>query len=140
VFYRMSGSSSYTHRSIFDAEGRLLSMRLQIGHLRSLGDTERVREACLEYLQSWLLCFYPERPDVVAQLEQLATAVGGKLEIPRLRWKYAWIERLFGYSLAKRAQFSLPELRWWLIRSLDKALLRTEGRKRSPYVSQSHYP
>src|SRR2546430_11727081 len=35
---------------------------------RSLEDSERVRKACLNYLQTWYENFYPERPDLVAEL------------------------------------------------------------------------
>jgi len=29
----------------------------------------------------------PERPDIVQELEKLAVSLGGRLEVPRLRWK-----------------------------------------------------
>jgi hypothetical protein len=81
-----------------------------------------------KYLQSWLIHFYPERPEIVKQLEQLATTLGGHLEVPQLRRKYVWIQRIFGFVLAKQAQFWLPRLKWSLLRPLDKALFRMENR------------
>ena len=99
-------------------------MKIQIGYLRSLEENERVRAACLNYLQTWLGNFYPERPDLVRQAQQLAAELGGKLEMPRLRWKYAWIRPILGYRLAKRAQLLLPELKWSITRSWDKAMSR----------------
>jgi hypothetical protein len=71
-----------------------------------------------------LLYFYPQRPDLVKQADQLAVTLGGHLELPRLSWKYAWIERMFGSDLAKHAQSVLPRLKWSFIRQWDRLLLR----------------
>jgi hypothetical protein len=46
----------------------------------------------------------------------------GKLEVPRLRWKYAWIKPLFGWGLAKRAELFLPQLKINLLRFWDRAM------------------
>ena|SRR5947207_12614714 len=50
----------------------------------------------------------PGRPDIVKQAEQRARSLGGKLDIPRLGWKYSWSRPIFGCKLAKRIQFWLP--------------------------------
>jgi glycosyltransferase involved in cell wall biosynthesis len=124
VFYRMPGinSLSYIGRSDRKMEAQFLSMQLHIGYLRSLEDSARVRAACVRYLQDWLPNFYPDRLDIVNQAEQLAEALGARLELPRLSWKYAWIQKAFGWSLAKRAQVFMPRCRWSVIRSWDRAL------------------
>jgi hypothetical protein len=85
-------------------------MQLHIGYLRSLEESERVRAACVRYLENWLLVFYPERPDIVRQAESTARDLGGQLGIPRLSWKYSWIETAFGWRLAKRARLVLPNM------------------------------
>ena len=133
VFYRASGSDrvSYIGRSERKIEARFLGMKLQIGYLRAMQDDKRVRAACLTYLQTWLGNFYPNRPDLVEQAQQLAADLGGKLEIPRLRRKYAWLGPIFGYDFAKRAQLALPKMRWFMSRSWDKALFRLENRNAS---------
>src|SRR6266545_4251551 len=79
AFYRITGSSSlsYIGRSNKKMESLLLAMQLQIGHLRSVDDSERSRAACVNYIQGWLPNFYPGRPDIVKQLEQLASSLGG---------------------------------------------------------------
>jgi glycosyltransferase involved in cell wall biosynthesis len=130
LFYRKLNSTSMSNvgRSDKKRNSQFLSMQLQINYLRSFRDDERVRAACLKYMQTWLLHFYPERPDIVRQLERLATALGGQLNMPRLRWKYRWMQRVFGYNFAKRAQFSLPELKWTLVRAWDKVLFDIENR------------
>jgi glycosyltransferase involved in cell wall biosynthesis len=123
VYYRLSGFNSYTSRSNLRWEGRWSSIQLQLGQLRSLGDSPRMRTAYLNYLQTWLIYFYPEAPEVVARLEQFAEEAGSKLDRPSLRWKYAWLGRLFGYGFGKRAQFFLPEVRWSIARFFDRVLL-----------------
>lgn len=127
VFYRRSGLTSLSHNR--NLEAHLLSMQLQVRHLRSLEDSKRVRAACLKYLQSSLIYFYPERLDIVTQVEQLAKDLGGKLEVPRLRWKYAWLRPILGYHFAKRAQLYLPRVKETFKIAWDKALFQLENRK-----------
>jgi glycosyltransferase involved in cell wall biosynthesis len=130
AYYRQSSFGSLSHLGQSDRrlESQLLSMQRHIACLRSLEDSERTRQAGLQYLQTWLHWFYPERPHLVAQLEQLAATLGGRLEPPRLRWKYAWIRPLLGWTCAKRAQLLMPRLKHSLLRSWDKALYRLERR------------
>jgi len=87
-----------------------------------------VRQACIKYLQRWFVFFYPERPQIVEQAKQLASELGGRLETPTLPWKYAWIQKLFGWELGKRAWFNLPKLRSELSRRWDKTLFHLEPR------------
>ena len=119
------GSVSYIGRSERKMEAMLISMQLHIGYLRSLEDSERVRAACVNYLQTWLPEFYPERLDIVAQAQELAASLGGRLEVPpRLSWKYRWIEKSCGWPLAKRAQMVMRRGKWSVRRGLDKTLAR----------------
>lgn len=120
VLYRMPGKLSHVGRSNRKIDAQFLSMQLQIGHVRSLEDSDRVRAACVEYIQTSLAGFYPQRLDIVSEALQLAETLGGRLEIPRLSWKYSWIRTLFGSDLARRAQVLLPRARWSLIRYWDK--------------------
>lgn len=130
VFYRAAASNrlSYIGLSNRKMDAQFLSMKMQIGYLRSMEDSERVRAACVNYLRTWSVHFYPERPDLVEQAQQLAAELGGKLKMPRLRWKYAWMQPIFGYRLAKHAQLLLPEIRCSVASSWDKALFRLEKR------------
>jgi len=122
VFYRITPSSrlSFIGQSDKKKEAMLLSMGLHVGYIRSLEDSDRVRAACLQYLQNWLIHFSPERPDLVQRLDNLAESLGGRLKAPRLRWKYAWMKPLFGWSTAKRAQFFLPQMKASLVRFWDR--------------------
>ena len=134
VYYRCSGSGSlsYIGRSDRKMEAQWRSMELHIGYLRSLEDSPRVRAACVKYLQCWLIHFYPERLDIVKQVEDMAKELGGQLEAPPLSWKYSWIKAAFGWPLAKRTQVFLPNPKWSLIRAWDKALFRIEARRLRP--------
>jgi glycosyltransferase involved in cell wall biosynthesis len=133
VFYRMTPSSrlSYVGRSDRKMDGLLLSMLLHVKYIRSVEESERVRAACIAYLQSWLINFYPERPDIVKQLEALAVELGGQLKEPPLRRKYAWIKPLFGWRLAKQAQLVLPLFKASVMRSFDKAMYNWEQSARA---------
>jgi glycosyltransferase involved in cell wall biosynthesis len=104
----------------------LLSMQLHVRYLCSLEDSERVRKACLIYLRNWYLNFYPERPDLVAELQDLAEQLQDHLEEPRLRWKYAWIKPVLGWKAAKWAQAALPQIKSSCVRMCDKAMSRLE--------------
>ena len=129
ALYRRAGSGSMSNlgRSDQALDSQFLSMQLHIAYLRSLDDGERVRRACLRYLQRWLIYFYPERPDIVQRAEQLAGLLGGRLEVPRLPWKYAWIQKAFGWGLAKQAWRRLPKIRSALARRWDWALNTLHG-------------
>lgn len=131
VYYRDSGASSLSYIGFSNRklEAQWLSMQLHIGYLRFLVDDKRARAACCTYIQNWSGIFYPERPDIFQQAEELAKSLGGNLRIPQLSWKYAWIDALFGRPKAKRAQIMLPRIKWSVIRRLDKALFQMERGK-----------
>jgi glycosyltransferase involved in cell wall biosynthesis len=130
VFYRMAGSNSLSYIGLSDKkmDAQFRSMLLHISYLRSMEESERVRAACVKYLRNWQPNFYPDRPDIVARAEKVALELGGRLETPKLSWKYAWVERFFGRSLAKRVQIVLPQVRWSMARRIDKALFGLESR------------
>jgi glycosyltransferase involved in cell wall biosynthesis len=128
IFYRVTGTNriSYIGSSDTKKESLLRSMKLHIQYLRSLEESERVRKACVTYLQNWYHNFYPERPDLAEELQRIAGQLGGHLEEPRLRWKYAWINPIFGLRTAKLAQMVLPQLKASCVRRWDKAMYRLE--------------
>jgi len=128
TYYRLSGfrSVSYIGSSNRKLEAKVLAMRLHVRYLRSLEESPRVRKACIQYIQDWLAHFHPNRPDLVEELKQMATELGGSIEPPSLSWKYSCLRQLFGWKTAKRAQLMLPIAKWSIIRRLDRALLRVE--------------
>lgn len=128
VFYRASPSSRVSYIGVSDKkkEALFLSMKLHMGYLRSLEDSERVRRACLTYMQTWYDTFYPERQDLVRELNSIASRLQGRLEAPRLRSKYAWIKPIFGWSAAKWAQNALPQFKASCARYFDKGIFSLE--------------
>jgi glycosyltransferase involved in cell wall biosynthesis len=131
VFYRVTSSSRWSYVGTSDKKKNalLLSMKLHVKYLRSLEESDRVRNACLIYMQNWFENFYPDRPDIMAELQSLAAELHGHLETPRLRWKYAWMEPFFGRNTAKRAQMMLPQMKASLVRAWDKTMYRLETRE-----------
>ena len=128
IYYRVTGSNrvSYIGNSDTKRSSLVRSMKLHIQYLRSLEDSDRVRTACLLYLQNWYHNFYPDRPDLVVELQEIAAELGGCLEEPRLRWKYAWMKPVFGWKTAKWAQTALPQLKASCMRKCDKVMYRLE--------------
>ena len=123
VYYRASDSNriSYIGKSGKKRDSLFISMRLHIQYLLSLEDSERVRKACLTYLQNWYDHFYPDRPDIVAKMQELAAQLHGHLEEPRLRWKFAWMKPVFGWNAAKWAQRVLPEAKAIIEKTLGQS-------------------
>jgi len=130
TFYRVSGSGSL---SDFDASEKklvslFLSMRLHVGYLRSIEDTQRTRAACLSYLQRRFFRFYPEQVAIVEQLHQLAATLGGTLEVSQLSWKYAWMRKLVGWTLTRRSRQLYNRSKSFALRTWDKALFSMEAK------------
>ncbi len=129
VYYRAAGASSLSYIGLSDRkmDAQMISMKSHISYLRSLEDSPRARAASIQYLQNWLVFFYPNRLDLVMEAEQMARELGGKLEPPQLSWKYSWIKALFGWAPAKRAQVFFPRVRWSAVRSCDKMLSKVNN-------------
>ncbi len=104
-----------------------LSMQLHVQYLRSLEDSERIRAACLSYLQRRFFRFYPEHKRFVDELQQLAGTLGGRLENPRLPWKYSWMPKILGWTRTKRVRQHYNQAKWFVIRLWDKALFCLDG-------------
>jgi glycosyltransferase involved in cell wall biosynthesis len=138
VYYRQPGpgSLSYIGKSERKMVAQWRSMEMHINYIRSLEDSERVRRACVTYIQNWLLNFYPERPDLVEKANEMARSLGGELTPPHLSWKYSWIRTLFGWDLAKRARIVLPDLRANAERAWDRFMYQMENQ--NPEKSMQH--
>jgi hypothetical protein len=68
--------------------------------------------------------------DLFKEAEQLAVALGGRPKVPRLSWKYAWIETLFSHRAAKQARLRYNEAKWSLLKAWDRALFRLDKQSR----------
>jgi glycosyltransferase involved in cell wall biosynthesis len=131
VFYRISSSNriSYIGASDKKRASLLRSIKLHVRYLRSLEESERVRKACLTYIQTWSGQFFPERPDMFAEIQALAAELGGHLEEPSLHRKYAWMKPVLGSKAARWAQRVLPETKSWASREWDRAMFTLESRR-----------
>jgi glycosyltransferase involved in cell wall biosynthesis len=129
VFYRDTGPASlgYIGSSQRKIDAHFASMQLHIKYLRALDDGPEARAACVRYLQTSAAYFYPERMDIFASAQAMATELGGRLEEPTLSWKYSWIQKTVGWTFAKRTQIWARHWRWAIPRTLDKILARLEG-------------
>lgn len=134
VFYRMSpsGRVSQIGSSNKKKEAMLTSMKLHIRYLQSLEKSERVRQGCLSYLKTWYPVFYLERQDLAAELQSIAANLGGRLEEPRLQWKFSWMRFLLGWKIAKRIQDSVLERKGAILRYVDKMLMGRGDRSSTP--------
>ncbi len=136
VYYRImlsiSNRLSYIGRSSEKIEAQFLSMKLQIGYLRAREDSDRVRAACVSYLQSWLPNFYPNRLDLVQEAQQLAASLGGRLSLPKASWKYAWIEKLFGFAAAKHTQLYYNRAKYGVLSMWDRMMYSFDDRSQLP--------
>jgi len=120
VYYRVTGGGSWGNldNSRKKLEAHWMAMKLHIQYLRSLEDSDRARAASVTYLQNWLQYYYPDQTDLIGEFHKLAHELGGTLNTPRMSWKYAWIQKLFGWNTAKRVQGRYNQckssiLRWW---------------------------
>ncbi|MFO1478380.1 MAG: glycosyltransferase family 2 protein [Verrucomicrobiota bacterium] len=129
TYYRLAGaeSLSYVGNSSRKLEAQYLSCELNIDHLLKVEDSPQVRAACLKYLQRYQVYFYPERMDLFEKSQAVAARLGGRMEIPRLSWKYAWIQKLFGWNAAKRAQVTYNRWKSAARIGLDKFRSRRES-------------
>jgi glycosyltransferase involved in cell wall biosynthesis len=134
VYYRITPSSRVSHigRSNKKIQAQFLGMKLQIGYLRAREDSDRVRAACVSYLQTWLHNFYPNRLDLVEEAQQLATSLGGRLSLPKASWKYAGIEKLFGFAAAKHTQLYYNRAKSFALRTWDRMMYAVEHNSSLP--------
>lgn len=129
TYYRASpGSLSSVDSSDKKLESAWLSIRLHIKYLQQLEDSQRTRDAAVGFLQTWLNIFNPCRMDIIDQMQKLAKILGGEVKCLRLveplRWKFAWMEGVFGRRLAFWAQRNLPHIKHFVARHWDRTLFQ----------------
>lgn len=105
-------------------ESLLLSLSLSIRHLRSLENSERTRIASLKHLETWFPLFYPEKQDLLARMQGLASDLGGRLCPPRVSWKYYPVEKLIGSERTKRVRSNWRESKELMKSGWDNLLYR----------------
>lgn len=104
-YYRIGNIGSVSmNKSYKAAESYLLAARLCINYLRSLEDSERVRAACLKFLENRLVVFYPDKHELIQKANELALELGGELSLPTERLVYYLIRKTFGLNMARNAK------------------------------------
>jgi glycosyltransferase involved in cell wall biosynthesis len=131
VYHRITPSNRVSRIGSSDKKKNalIISMKLHIHYLRLLEESERSRTACLAYIHYFYVYLYPERPDLMAELQIVAEELDGRLEEPTLSWKYAWMRPIFGFNVAKRAQTTLPELKAFMLRKWDRTMYLLDRRR-----------
>lgn len=134
TYYRRTGGNSLSTigRSNRKLDSLFLSMELHINHALALDNGEEMKASAVQFLQETFIFLYPERPDLVEKAKKLAEQMGGRLQLPRLPWKYHWIQLLFGWGAAKQAETSCNKFKSFLFRSWDRAMLAWEGNAGRP--------
>ncbi|MGH7979281.1 MAG: glycosyltransferase family 2 protein [Limisphaerales bacterium] len=122
IYYRkgVSGSISYIGRSDKKKESLVVSMKLHVKYLLSLENSARTRAACVKYLQKWFIHFYLSRVDLADELAALAATLGGRLEAPKLSWKYSWIQKTLGWQRAAATRMKFNRWKGNILKTLDK--------------------
>lgn len=132
--------SSVAKRPDKKLRSQFRSMRAHIDLLLAMENSVRTRTACIKFLQRWLIYFYPEMTDIVQEARALARDLGGALQEPELKRKYAMLLPFCGWRLTKHLYFSLPNLKVLVRRNVDRALysLQPECDRKGP-VKQAAY-
>ncbi len=128
TYYRISGSGSLSF--VGDSDRKLaaqcLSCRLHVDYVLKLGNSERSRAACVRYLQKYVPMFYGRQPELEQELQRIAASLGGSLHPPTLPRKYAWLQRLVGWTAATRSRRIYNTMKWSVAKAYDRQLFALE--------------
>ncbi|HEY8037339.1 MAG TPA: glycosyltransferase family 2 protein [Methylobacter sp.] len=127
-YYRSTGFTQLSRDcSESGIQSLLLSLRLCIQHLRSFEDSERTREACRALLQTYSYFFYTQKPELLKEINALASELGGELIPPNLGWKANLLGKLLGPKLADKAVIRLRKMRFAAVVKWDEMLFKREN-------------
>jgi hypothetical protein len=126
-YYRQSSFDQVNRRNSEEKEkSLLLARKLSIQCLISLEDSERTRKASLAFLQNFMPYFYPEKSELLEEINKLATQLGGKLVPPRLGWKSELMGRVFGPKRGKEGMIALRKLKMAALVKWDSVMYRLD--------------
>jgi glycosyltransferase involved in cell wall biosynthesis len=122
-YYRQSSVNQLSRKMSEELyRSSLLSTKLSIQYLRSMEESERIREACLALLQSTFDFFYPDKTGLIEEMNTLASELGGKLLPPNFSWKFNLARRLLGWNLAKEIRHKSRKLKLGIVVKLDRMM------------------
>jgi glycosyltransferase involved in cell wall biosynthesis len=102
--YRSGLSRSLSGRTDRKALNSLYaSCELVAEHLKRAEDSQRVRSALADYYQRLAYEEYPGAPDLSDRAQAHADLLGGSKVRPQMGRRQAWLSRILGWKLARRA-------------------------------------
>jgi len=131
-YYRVGLANSLSRKRSDTAHKELLlSSKLSIEHLLGHTDNNETRAACIRLLENRLWYFYPEKDELVKELEKMAKDLGAaKLKLIETR-KYLIFAKYFGDGSAKRMRYIVFGFKVILRKYLDKLFHVMRPRHRS---------
>jgi glycosyltransferase involved in cell wall biosynthesis len=122
-FYRQVNSSSISKTvNHSTCQSLLLSYKLCIRYFLTLDNSARSKAAVVKYLQTNLIYFYPEEVEILKELEQIVSSLGGKLLCPEFSPKYKLITRILGVKSAKGVASVVRGLKQTVLKTNDLVL------------------
>ncbi len=130
ALYRRSGavSLSDTTRASAKMDSQFLSMKLQVGYLLAMEDSNRARRSCVTYLQQCAQLFAVTRPDLVGRVAEILANFDTKVTPSTDALPQTWAQLLLGSPGGSRFRLQLNETKWRVIRSVDRFLFNLESR------------
>jgi glycosyltransferase involved in cell wall biosynthesis len=122
-YYRQSGFQQKNQdRSEKACQSLVLSQKLCIQYLRSLEESERTRRASLILLQSWSEYLYPDKTELLAEFNALATELGGQLITPLFSNKREFMYRLLGWKTSNKVMSNWRRFKLMSLSDSDRIL------------------
>jgi hypothetical protein len=126
-FYRQANlrsiSKTIDHKA---CQSLFSSYKKSIGYMMSLEDTERTRSSALRYLQANLIYFYPDEPELLAEVLDLARQLGGDLSLPKFSNKYGMVTTTLGLTYTKWVASTVRGIKQHALMNADKLLSKFE--------------
>lgn len=120
-YYRIGNLGSLsTTKSDNVLDSLFLSINLSINHLLSLEDSNRTRQACVNYIQNRLSHFYPEKSLLLKKAHTLARSLGGELLPPSENLRFFMLRKIFGWRLSKRLKYLVWKNDLYVRRNFDR--------------------
>ncbi len=130
ALYRQSGavSLSDTTRASAKLDSQFLSMKLQVGYLLAMEDSNRTRRSCVAYLQQCAQLFAVSQPDLVERVVEILANFDTKVTPSPGALPQTWSQTLLGWPGGRRFRRQLNETKWRVLRSVDRLLFNLESK------------
>jgi glycosyltransferase involved in cell wall biosynthesis len=128
-YYRIGNCESLVWKGLGAPALRYQVVERSINRLLSIENSERTRNACLKYLQSWFPLFYLNGDDMVRKVKDLARTLGGSVSVPKGSWKESVVRSLLGYETGERLLAFGRKCRLSARKNWDRLLHEITGRE-----------